>query len=263
MPPDAATPPVRPRLRGAKLASTMVSTPVTEPDRAAFRALIRRVAPLDDADLASVEAHARVRRLARGEAFLSPGDRAVECGTILSGLIREYFLLADGREVTRGFAGPGDNVGSLSDLLLAAPARSSVVAEADTRAIVLPWQRLRAIADVRPAWAHAIARITERLYLAKAGREYELLALDAEARYLRFRAQYATLEPEIALRHVASYVGITPEHLSRLRRRLAGAPPGSAARSRPQTRASAQRSRSAAAPPARRTAARPAPASRR
>jgi predicted adenylyl cyclase CyaB len=39
-----------------------------------------------------------------------------------------------------------------------------------------------------------------RLYLAKAEREYELLALDAEARYLRFRARYAALESEISLR---------------------------------------------------------------
>lgn len=241
----------------------MATAPLTEPDRAAFRALIRRVGPLADADLAAVEAHARVRLLGRGEAFLRPGDRAVDCGTILSGLVREYFLLADGREVTRGFAGPGDNVGSLSDLLQGAPARSSVVAEAETRAVVLPWLRLRAIADQRPAWAHVLVRITERLYLAKAGREYELLALDAEARYLRFRAQYATLEPAIALRQVASYVGITPEHLSRLRRRLGDGPPGSAARTRPRSRASGRSSPPAASPPAPRTARRPAPASRR
>ena len=208
----------------------MATAPLSAADRATFRAMLRRVGTLADDDFAAVEAHARVRRLARGELFLRPGDQASECGTILSGLIREYFLLADGREVTRGFAGPGDNIGSLSDLLVAAPARSSVVAEAEARVVLLPWRRFRAIADQRPAWAQLIAGIIERLYLAKAAREYELLALDAEARYLRFRAQYAALEPAIALRQVASYVGITPEHLSRLRRRLgqkaAGSPAG-------------------------------------
>ena len=202
----------------------MATAPLTEQDRATFRALLRRLGAVADDDFAAVEAHARVRRLARGELFLRPGDQAIECGTILSGLIREYFLLADGREVTRGFAGPGDNVGSLSDLLLDAPARSSVVADAEARVVMIPWRRFRAIADQRPAWAQVIAGITERLYLAKAAREYELLALDAEARYLRFRAQYAALEPAIALRQVASYVGITPEHLSRLRRRLGARP---------------------------------------
>lgn len=244
----------------------MVTAPLTDADRAAFRAAMRRLAPLSDAELEAVEAPARVRRLARGEPFLRAGELAVACGTMLTGLVREYFLLDDGREVTRGFAGPGDNVGSLSDLLQATPARSTVVAEAASAIVVVPWPTLRAIADQRPAWAHLIARITERLYLAKAAREYELLALDAEARYARFRARYATLEPAIALRQVASYVGITPEHLSRLRRRLlgaTGAPARSPARTPPRSRPSARSSRSAAAPPARRTATRTARASRR
>ena len=59
-----------------------------------------------------------------------------------------------------------------------------------------------------------------QLYLLKARREYELLALDAEARYAAFRARFARLEDQIQLKQVASYIGVTPEHLSRLRRRL-------------------------------------------
>ena len=49
-----------------------------------------------------------------------------------------------------------------------------------------------------------------------------VLALDAEARYLGFRDRFAAIESQIALRTVASYIGITPEHLSRLRRQLGG-----------------------------------------
>ena len=62
--------------------------------------------------------------------------------------------------------------------------------------------------------------VDARYLLGVASREYELLALDAEARYLRFRERYASIEGAIALKQVASYVGVTPEHLSRLRRRL-------------------------------------------
>jgi CRP-like cAMP-binding protein len=197
---------------------------LTPPDRDAFRAHLRRVAPLTDDDLAALDGGARVRGFARGEAFLRAGDVAVDCGTVLSGVMREYYPLADGREVTRGFAGAGDGVGSLSDLLSGEAARSSVVAETAARIVVLPWAHLRDAAARLPAWARFLARVTERLYLAKAAREYELLALDAEARYLRFRARYAALEAEIPLRQAASYVGVTPEHLSRLRRRLAASP---------------------------------------
>jgi CRP-like cAMP-binding protein len=95
-----------------------------------------------------------------------------------------------------------------------------VIALADARIAVVPWRRLREVVARVPAWTRYLAQVTEQLYLAKATREYELLALDAEQRYLRFRTRYAALEPRIPLRQVASYIGVTPEHLSRLRRRL-------------------------------------------
>jgi CRP-like cAMP-binding protein len=190
-------------------------------EREQFHRYFRTVAPLSDSELAPVDAAARVRAVARGDSFLRAGDVATECGTILVGVMREYYPLADGREVTRNFAGPGDGVGSLSDLLSGEPARSAVVAESPARIITMPWSVLRDAAASTPAWTRFLGRVTERLYLAKAMREYELLALDAEARYLRFRTRFAALEAEIPLRQVASYLGITPEHLSRLRRRLA------------------------------------------
>jgi len=193
---------------------------MTPADRAVLHAALRRVEPLTDGELQVFDDVARLVPLARGRTFLAAGDRAVDCGTVLEGVLREYYPLEDGREVTRNFAGPGDGVGSLSDLISGEPARSSVAAETDARLVIVPWRVVRDSAARIPAWSRFLARTVERLYLAKAAREYELLALDAEARYHRFRALYATLEPDIALRHAASYVGVTPEHLSRLRRKL-------------------------------------------
>jgi CRP-like cAMP-binding protein len=43
--------------------------------------------------------------------------------------------------------------------------------------------------------------------------------MDAATRYDRFATRYPGLEARVAARHIASYLGITPVHLSRLRRR--------------------------------------------
>lgn len=196
-------------------------------DAAAARAALAtrlRAEGLTDDDLAPIAAATRARTLARGDAVLRAGERPTHAGVVVTGVLREFFPLADGREVTRGFAGPGSFLGSLSDLLVDGPARSTVAAEAPTEVVLTPWTAIRAAAAARPAWAALLARVTERLYLAKAEREYELLALDATARYQRFRARFAALEPVISQRHVASYIGVTPEHLSRLRRALGEAP---------------------------------------
>lgn len=185
-----------------------------------WRATLARLGALTDADLAAVLPHVRVSTLATGATFLRSGAPATSVALIRTGLVREAFLLGDGRERVRAFGIPGDFAGSLSDLLRGGPARCEVIACAPTRVLTVPWAAIAAAAKARPAWRALLGAVTERLYLAKAEREYELLALDALTRYQRFRARLPHVEEQVAQRHVASYLGITPEHLSRLRRRL-------------------------------------------
>lgn len=163
----------------------------------------------------------RVRVLAAGEAYLRGGEAAAQVALICEGTLRESYALADGRERIRAFGTPGDFAGSLSDLLRGGPARCEVIACTPARLLTLPWAELQRAVAARPAWRAVLAAVTQHLYLAKAEREYELLALDAMARYQRFRARLGAIEETVAQRHVASYLGITPEHLSRLRRQLA------------------------------------------
>ena len=54
--------------------------------------------------------------------------------------------------------------------------------------------------------------------MRKARREHQLLAESAAQRYARWCTDHATLDGRIPKRILASYLGITPEHLSRLRR---------------------------------------------
>jgi CRP-like cAMP-binding protein len=61
-------------------------------------------------------------------------------------------------------------------------------------------------------------RNAEALYVRKAQREHEMLALPAAERYARWRREQPELDARVSRRQLASYLGITPEHLSRLRR---------------------------------------------
>lgn len=183
---------------------------------AALHAALRAVVPLSDDDLAALPPPARLNLLP-GESFLQAGQRASEVGAVLHGALREYFVLEDGTERTKGFNLPGDFAGSLSDLLLDGPARTFVVAQANTVVLVTPWPSYRALVDRRPAWARFAREVAERLYRAKVQREYELLALDAAARYKLALERWPLIESIFTQRDIASYIGVTPVHLCRLR----------------------------------------------
>jgi CRP-like cAMP-binding protein len=188
-------------------------------DVTVYAAAVRRIVPLDDAAIREGLALARARELPRGAYLLRAGHRARDTVVVVRGLLREHFVLGDGTERTKAFVAEGEFSGSLADLLADGPSHAYIVADEPTRVLVAPFAAYRALGERSPAWATFALRAVEQLLVRKAEREYELLGLDAEARYAAFAARYPGLEARVAARHVASYLGITPVHLSRLRRR--------------------------------------------
>jgi len=160
------------------------------------------------------------RELPAGAALLRAGERATQTAFVTEGGLREYYLLPDGTERAKSFNLPGELAGSLADLLTGAPSRTWVVAEVPTVLLVTPWPTYIALHEQSMGWQRLGRRVAENLYLRKVEREYELLALDAEARYRRALARWPTLEQVFLQRHIASYLGVTPVHLSRLRKAM-------------------------------------------
>lgn len=191
----------------------------SEDDVAFWTATLRVLSPLTVEEIDAARRSLRIVDLAAGQPFLRVGERADRVAVVRRGVVRESFERASGEDRTRGFGVAGDFAGSLSDLLRGEPARTGVLAVTDATLVVLQWERVLSLVSDFAGWRDLLHRATETLYLLKADREYELLALDAEERYARFRARYPGLEAHVTQRHVASYVGITPEHLSRLRAR--------------------------------------------
>ncbi|KQT16968.1 hypothetical protein ASG31_11420 [Chryseobacterium sp. Leaf404] len=74
----------------------------------------------------------------------------------------------------------------------------------------------------RSAVGNFIGRISaENLYVKKTQREISLLTHSAEERYLNLAKAYPSFILDIPLKHIASYIGITPQALSRIRKRIA------------------------------------------
>lgn len=66
-----------------------------------------------------------------------------------------------------------------------------------------------------------VKKMVDKLYLRKEKKELELLKSSAEERYLHFLTDYPGLVQRVPQYHIASYLGITPESLSRIRSKLA------------------------------------------
>jgi CRP-like cAMP-binding protein len=195
-----------------------------------FHRTIQRLAPMSPAAFALAEPHLSVRELRKGEHLLHAGELATTVAFVRRGLLREYYLDDDGVQATRTFCPEGEVSGSLADLLSGAPAMVFIQALETSTLVELPWNALVALADQSPQWERVCRRHAEQLVLRKVKREHEMLTLKAADRHARFVTERPGLDARLTREVVASYLGITPVHLSRIRaasrrRRAPAAPP--------------------------------------
>lgn len=138
---------------------------------------------------------------------------------IEEGIIR-FFIPKDGKELTFSFIFNDEMLCAYDSFLTRTP--SSYCAETITHTVLWSFT----YADLQKLYkevpiTNVIGRIaSEEIYLKKAKREMSLLNDSAEERYLKIFADKRDLINHIPLQFIASFIGITPQALSRIRKRI-------------------------------------------
>jgi CRP-like cAMP-binding protein len=180
----------------------------------------RFLAQLPAADADRGRALFRPARVERGELMVRAGDRPERVGFVERGLFRLYQTDAAGTERTLAFRAEGELVCAYSAALRQEPSRLTIEALESAELMVAPRSTYDALVRASLGWQALVARLTEALYLRVEQRQSELLLADATERYRLFLESHEDVAGRLTQRHIASYVGITPEALSRIRRRL-------------------------------------------
>ncbi|MFC4912475.1 Crp/Fnr family transcriptional regulator [Actinomadura gamaensis] len=189
-----------------------------------FAALDRyfvRLADVPRDELPRMRGVFRPVRLARGELLFRAGEPADKVAFVVEGLIALWYSAADGRERVLGFRAEDELVCAYGAVLRDSPAHATAEALEETRLLVASRPAFDELCAGHPAWGRALAKLTDRLYLQQDERQRALLMDDAETRYRDFLAAYPHLAGRLTQRQIASYVGVTPVALSRIRSRMA------------------------------------------
>jgi len=181
--------------------------------------LLRRLTAIPAREWRYVRARLVLRRLPAGAALTRAGDVGAELGFVVSGVIRKLYVSERGRPTVRGFGGPGSVVGAYVSLLTREPSYLSVEALTDAVLFVLPWSEVEVLYGRHSCWQTVGRKLAEATLIERETRAHELLTLSAAERFERFCASHRELLPELRSYDIASYLGITPVSLSRLRAR--------------------------------------------
>jgi CRP-like cAMP-binding protein len=178
------------------------------------------IAPLGDDEARAIHGSMVVRRHARGHMLLQEGEVARECYFVLGGCVRQYALVA-GEEVTSDFYTEGQWVLPLESFTTGVPSAMSLVCAEDVEVVVGNVDRENALFREHPRLEGIARRVMERVIVQQQAQIAGYLTDSPEQRYLKLATRRPDLLQRIPQYQVASYIGVKPESLSRIRKRLA------------------------------------------
>lgn len=158
--------------------------------------------------------------LSKGEFFIQEGQTTNQIAFLEEGIIRAFYRNNEGLEYNKHFFISPCFIGGYASLITGTPNQISQQALSNCTIFVANFSDFTALYDTNPDIERAARKLAELFFVHKEQREIEIVLLDADKRYLLFQKQFPFLEQQIPQYHIASYLGITPTQLSRIRRKI-------------------------------------------
>lgn len=166
-----------------------------------------------------VEPHLSKLPIKAGDYFLRAGKTCKQIAYVESGLLRLYYL-SDGKEVTNCFCKENTLSTSYSSFITQTESEISIQAVEDTSLIVFPHSILQKMYEQDPFWQQMGRIASENEYLITEAHNRFIRDLTATERYQHVLDNENELLQRVPLNHLATYLQIAPETLSRIRNKV-------------------------------------------
>ncbi|WP_083572214.1 Crp/Fnr family transcriptional regulator [Flavobacterium johnsoniae] len=159
------------------------------------------------------------KTISKGDYFISEGQIPKKMAFVIKGLFRYVYVDEKGNEFTKSIILENSFISSYSAMIQNSSSYFSIEALEESEILEIDYKNWQKIKDQNSFWNIFLLQIIEKAFCIKEKRERELLLLDAEKRYEIFTAEFPNLENRISQQIIASYLGIQPESLSRIKRK--------------------------------------------
>ncbi len=171
---------------------------------------------LDDEVYDSVIEFSEFKVYSKGSLLAGIGDKADKAGIVMNGIVRSYYIDGDGNDITQFFSKEGsfcmdEGMMSFDEIIKMWEAvEESTVMIFDVKKMK---ELIFSSENLKTIWI----QLLESGMRYKMYRENGFLVENATERYLHFRKLYPELSGRVPQKHIATYLGIAPESLSRIR----------------------------------------------
>ncbi len=172
---------------------------------------------LTQAELENAHFENKTVTLKKGEYFVREGRTCKNVAFIKSGVLRSYFIKENGEEVTYCITFKDSFMTAYTSLITGEPAQENIQAITDTELYIISKDEMERRMNESPNWIRVQKYFAEQMYIELERRIFSYQKEKAKERYQQLITNYPEYVEQIPLQFLASYLNITPRHLSRIR----------------------------------------------
>lgn len=186
-----------------------------------IKSYLDQIASISELDWTFFTSKLKRRIISKKSIFLQATEIENHISFIESGVVRLFIPKENPeKEITFGFSFKNQFVSAYDSFLTQTPSAYQLQALTETKILSISYKDLQLVYK-HTLIGNLVGRLTaERLFLIKSRREQNLLNLSAEERYLKLFKERPELLKVIPLKYISSYIGVTAQALSRIRKRL-------------------------------------------
>jgi len=177
---------------------------------------LNTISPLSQKDSDDVLSIVKPKQLKKGEHWLEEGIANYRIAFIEEGYLRKYYV-KDGNEITDAFYFESDICADLPSIISKTKPLSNVVAMQNTVLTTFSYADFNALCEKSPALEHLNRTLVEITFLRFYDRTASFILKTPKERYDDLVKTKSPILQRATQYHISSYLGIGPQHLSRLR----------------------------------------------
>ena len=190
---------------------------INETETSLFKNYLQRFPGFSESAFDVALPYFKYKNLAKGDFLIQQGKTANKIAFILTGLFRTFYL-KDGLEVTTCFCKENTLTTSYKSLITKLPSELSIQALENATVLIIQYTDLQELFQKHPFWQQAGRMVAEQEFVTAECYTRFLNDKTARERYLDILNNEPDLLQRAPLLHLASYLQITPETLSRIRK---------------------------------------------